>query len=131
MDNKGADQTARMRRLVCAFIVRIPPKTGFLATMPICNEQYATATFKVYYVKLHNTDNAVFILDLTNPIESDSHKHSLYIVKLRVQMRVSIANSGHLLFENYCFNKNHIAPRNTLVNAYVDLVVFTRIASTS
>ena len=30
-NNKGADQTARMRRLVCAFVVHKPPKTGFLA----------------------------------------------------------------------------------------------------
>ena len=33
--NKGADQTARMRRLVCACVVRKPPKTGFLASRPI------------------------------------------------------------------------------------------------
>ena len=25
-----------MRRLVCAFVVRKPPKTGFLAARPIC-----------------------------------------------------------------------------------------------
>ena len=31
-NNKGADQTARMRRLVCACVVRNAPKTGFLAT---------------------------------------------------------------------------------------------------
>ena len=35
MNNKGADQTARMLRLVSAFVVRKPPKTGFLATRPI------------------------------------------------------------------------------------------------
>ena len=35
-NNKGADQTARMRRLVCACVVRKPPKTGFLASCPIC-----------------------------------------------------------------------------------------------
>ena len=29
------DQTARMRRLVCAFAVRKPPKTGFLTSRPI------------------------------------------------------------------------------------------------
>ena len=34
-NNKDADQTARMRRLVCAFVVHNPPKTGFLATRPI------------------------------------------------------------------------------------------------
>ena len=36
MNNKGADQTVGMRRLVCAFVVRKPPKTGFLAARPIC-----------------------------------------------------------------------------------------------
>ena len=34
-NNKGADQAARMRRLVCAFVVRKVPKTGFLASRPI------------------------------------------------------------------------------------------------
>ena len=33
-NNKGADHTARMHRLVCAFVVRKPPKTGFLTTRP-------------------------------------------------------------------------------------------------
>ena len=33
-NNKGADQTAQMRRLVCACVVRKPPKTGFLETRP-------------------------------------------------------------------------------------------------
>ena len=33
-NNKGAGQTARMRRLVCACVVRKPPKTGFLASRP-------------------------------------------------------------------------------------------------
>ena len=28
-NNKGADQTARMPRVVCVFVVRKPPKTGF------------------------------------------------------------------------------------------------------
>ena len=35
--NKGADQTARMGRLVCAFVVRKPLKTGFLRSRPICD----------------------------------------------------------------------------------------------
>ena len=33
-NNKGADQTARMRRLVCACVVRKPPKTGFPSRSP-------------------------------------------------------------------------------------------------
>ena len=33
--DEGADQSARsMRRLVCAFVVRKPPKTGFIASRP-------------------------------------------------------------------------------------------------
>ena len=33
VNNKG---TALMRRLVCTFVVRKPPKTGLLASRPIC-----------------------------------------------------------------------------------------------
>ena len=49
MNNKGADQTARMRRLVCAFVVRKPPKTGFLATRPKC-ELYHCRCLKKYFI---------------------------------------------------------------------------------
>ena len=31
-NNKGAEQIARMRRLVCACVVCKPPKTGFLSS---------------------------------------------------------------------------------------------------
>ena len=33
-NNNGADQTALMHRLVCAFVVRKPPKRSFLASKP-------------------------------------------------------------------------------------------------
>ena len=33
-NNKGADQTAQMCRLVCTFVVSNPSKTGFLASWP-------------------------------------------------------------------------------------------------
>ena len=36
MKSKGADQNARMDRLVCTSVVRKPPKTGFLESMLIC-----------------------------------------------------------------------------------------------
>ena len=36
-NNKGTDQNARMRRLVCTCVVRNPLKTGFLAVRPICD----------------------------------------------------------------------------------------------
>ena len=35
MNNKDTDQTMRMHRLVCVFVVRKLPKTGFLALRPI------------------------------------------------------------------------------------------------
>ena len=35
VNNKGADQSVRMRRLVCVFGVGKPPMTGFLALSPI------------------------------------------------------------------------------------------------
>ena len=34
-NNRGADQSAWMRSLVCACVVRKPPKTGFLVSRPI------------------------------------------------------------------------------------------------
>ena len=34
-NNKGADQTAQMRRLACACVDRKPPKTCFLSSRPI------------------------------------------------------------------------------------------------
>ena len=34
MNNKYADQIARMHRLVCSFVVPRPPKTGFLVSRP-------------------------------------------------------------------------------------------------
>ena len=40
VNNIGADQSAQMRRLVCTFVVRKPPKTGFLASRPIWNTQH-------------------------------------------------------------------------------------------
>ena len=33
-NNKGAYQTARIRRLICAFVVRKTPKTGSLTSRP-------------------------------------------------------------------------------------------------
>ena len=42
-NNKGVDQSARMRRLVCAYVVHKPPNTGFLASRPIC-EKYQNPT---------------------------------------------------------------------------------------
>ena len=46
MNNKGADQTARMRRLICTFVVRVWHKTHFLMAQLIffnLNETYKMA----------------------------------------------------------------------------------------
>ena len=44
VNNKGADQTAHMRRLVRACVVRKLPKTGFLALRPIFIQPTAAST---------------------------------------------------------------------------------------
>ena len=43
-NNKGADQTVWMHRLVCACVVPQPPKTGFLASRPILPKLLMTMT---------------------------------------------------------------------------------------
>ena len=47
-NNKGADQTARMGRLVCVFGVCKHPKTGFLASGPILDAINAHALVAVH-----------------------------------------------------------------------------------
>ena len=48
MNNKGADQAVRMLRLVWAFVVRKPLKTGFLATKPIYEPEHKILILIVY-----------------------------------------------------------------------------------
>ena len=60
-NNKGADQTARMRRLVCACVVRKPPKSGFLASRPSHNADQAT-TYRGSYMSAH------VLLNLSNEL---------------------------------------------------------------
>ena len=45
--NKGADQTARMRRLICAFVVRQRLKEGFLMTR-FCNRFIVMSPVSMY-----------------------------------------------------------------------------------
>ena len=47
-NNEGADQSAQMRRLVFAFIVRQPQKTSFLASRPILSK--CMLYFGTYYI---------------------------------------------------------------------------------
>ena len=48
-NNKGADQTARMRRLVCAIVFRKPPKTGFLMSRPKKSKYYDQTLYSRNY----------------------------------------------------------------------------------
>ena len=50
MNNKGADQTAQMRRLVCACVVRKLPKTGFLESRPKWYRYFNIAMLRIAYV---------------------------------------------------------------------------------
>ena len=51
VNNKGADQSARMRRLVCAFVLPKPWKTGFLTMRP---------KFKKTMEKTSKLDNLIY-----------------------------------------------------------------------
>ena len=55
-NNKGADQTAHMCRLVCAFVVRKPLKTDFLTSRPICSSTFKkkiTVLLPAYQIGQH------------------------------------------------------------------------------
>ena len=49
MNNKGVDQTARMRRLICAFVVRMQLCQVFLLRGPY-NDQLCLQQLKIYVV---------------------------------------------------------------------------------
>ena len=65
-NNKGADQTARMRRLVCASVVRKPPKTGFLASRQIFLDtmkgQHIAAIMALIAALTHGLQNPMYSL---------------------------------------------------------------------
>ena len=69
-NNKGADQTARMRRLVCACVVRKPPKTGFLATRPKCkNDTFCYYLSKPPLFRAKITRHQCLLYQWDNPSE--------------------------------------------------------------
>ena len=47
-DSESPDQTARMRRLIWAFAVRICPKTRFRMARPICQKKYPPYLYMRY-----------------------------------------------------------------------------------
>ena len=54
LNNKGADQSALMRRLVCAFVVHKPPKTNFLTSR---HRQYGSrsdCTLRSSLIRFHS-----------------------------------------------------------------------------
>ena len=69
MNNKGADQTARMCRLICTFVVRIMAKSGFLMTWlirrtPKCENFYKCN--KAPYMFKHFTTDVIRPLKCNN-----------------------------------------------------------------
>ena len=67
MNNKDANQTEQMRRLVCAFVVRKPLKAGFLILRPIYNRTPDTVDFLPY------SRSSI------NPFHSDGFSHPFLI----------------------------------------------------
>ena len=59
VNDKGADQTARMRRLVCACVVCKHPKRGFLALRPI---YFFRFSFSGKIVKGDSNPDVYFVL---------------------------------------------------------------------
>ena len=49
VNNKGADLNVWMHKLVCAFFVYRPPKTGFLALRPIYHIRYLYQFWRYLY----------------------------------------------------------------------------------
>ena len=70
MNNKGADQTARMRRLVCDFVVRKPRKTGFLASRLICIQLSYNFLFQLIGPNFLVADEVLSEPGLVNELES-------------------------------------------------------------
>ena len=67
-NNKGADQSVRMPRLVCAFVVRKPPKTGFLMSRPIYIQGY------ICQIKIVFLPRRSFLV-LANSVDPDEMSH--------------------------------------------------------
>ena len=69
MNNKGADQTEHMRRLVCTFVVFKPPKTGFLALRPILfsdqQQAYGSVIGSAVGNKIYCFDTCVYMYGKT------------------------------------------------------------------
>ena len=65
-----ADQTAQMRRLVCAFVVHKPMKTGFLTSKPIYIWPQGYKTFFMHNSTEHKISTA-------HKIHLIFHKHTI------------------------------------------------------
>ena len=77
-NNKDADQSARMRRLVCACVGRKPPKTGFLTLRPILAIAYSAIALPdqperypelVLSCIVHTSSNVRFLVSLNKMME--------------------------------------------------------------
>ena len=98
--NKGADQTARMRRLICAFVVRIWHKTRFFIARPICiclyREKHKTLLLQNFRLlsnipKLRNERTAFRCS--TSYISIYIYKMHTHIIYLNIQTYMTQINS--------------------------------------
>ena len=77
MNNKDADQTARMRRLVCTFGVRNSPKTGF--TVPRGSLQFVIVVFPDHTHYFFSFEIVVLFLQFVIVVFPD-HTHYFFVV---------------------------------------------------
>ena len=76
VNNKGADQTAWMRRLICVFVVRIWHKTGFLMT-------WLLLFIGVGLLKSLSLIQLIHICDVTNLILIPQYGHEFVTSQIR------------------------------------------------
>ena len=87
-NNKGAEQTARMRRLVCDYAVRKSPKTGFLATRPNCEFSYRILGLNKTFCF---PSSIRFNLNVVSPLSFETDSSLLF---LRASLIRSTSNSA-------------------------------------
>ena len=88
MNNKGADQSARMCRLVCTFVIHKPLKTDFLELRPIYEHILDKWIFSMKFYIVKSGWSISFI-------EGSQVKISKNIIFLPLKIKFVLENSAH------------------------------------
>ena len=118
MNNKGADQTAQMRRLICAFVVRIWHKTGFLMAQLIwltgienCQNRYVW--LKILSITKGNNGEATMVLIMTWVLILSSLRHQDIKRKFWIHWEISVVEIIRV------FNVCDVQIKNSVTRVYL------------